>query len=502
MNLKAGVKRRKREVMDERDSRKLPNAICKTAVVIFLCLAWMTSPTRSQTETTCEYEPQHKFVVAKESSHLKLEPLKPHALARIVAEPLIALAFVVGTADISCSAVLIALLTVIPFMVARMARRGFSAGNLLNGLLTSLALSAQMFTMMCWLSFYAPTMRYEAEGEGCIVANFHAHTYRSSGLFSPAKVVEWHRRRGFKVIAITDANTTSGGIEALRYAQKRGYDILVIVGEELHAGTHVLLLNIEKRYSPSEGLERAIEETKSGGGVAIVAHPWTARHDVNELFKLADGFEVINRNIICDDITLWQKAYGKRPLIASNDFKFGAHSFTATCLHGDAQSVEDVCEALRAGRTLPITWTMHKLLSPKAFESRTLRDRIATLSTAMRLYFVFFDVWAAIGWLFFLLVTVLALRRGKHALKRYRQVRPAHMMRRRSALLLVSYFVGLLLIGFGITWTWSPTLKMRLKYNPTFVVILWLVGDLLLLRHLRTEHDMQKSDLRSVSWRL
>jgi len=111
-------------------------------------------------------------------------------------------------------------------------------------------------------------------------------------------------------------------------------------------------------------------------------------------------------------------------------------------------------------------------------------------------------VGAAIGWLFFLLVTVLALRRGKHALKRYRQVRPAHMMRRRSALLLVSYFVGLLLIGFGITWTWSPTLKMRLKYNPTFVVILWLVGDLLLLRHLRTEHDMQKSDLRSVSWRL
>ncbi|MFA4014965.1 MAG: hypothetical protein RUDDFDWM_000031 [Candidatus Fervidibacterota bacterium] len=490
--------------MNERGSmRLLESAVCKTAVVIFslLCLVWMTTVTQSQNEATCEYEPQHKFVVAKKGSHLKLEPLKPHALVRIVAEPLIALAFIVGTADTVCSATLIAFLIIAPFMVAWVACRGISIGNLLNGLLTSFMLSAQVFTMMCWLSFYAPTMRYRAEKKGCIVANFHAHTYRSSGLFSPAKVVEWHRKRGFKVIAITDTNTVSGGIEALRYAQKRGYKILIIVGEELHARTHVLLLNISKSYSPKEGFERAIEGAKSSGGVVIVAHPWTAHHKVDKLFKLADGFEVINRNIICDDITLWQRAYGKRPLIASNDFKFGAHSFTATCLHGDVQSVEDVCEALRVGRTLPITWLKHKLVNPKAYESRTLRDKVATLSKAIQLYFVFFDAWAAIGWLLFLLVTALALKRGKHVLKCSYRARPMRMTRKKPAFLLASYLIGLLLIAFGIAWTWSPTLKVRLKYNPAFVVILWFVGDLLLLRYLRTEHVARRSNLRLMSWR-
>ncbi|MCS7253690.1 MAG: hypothetical protein RMK18_03105 [Armatimonadota bacterium] len=428
-----------------------------------------------------EYTPEEGVVVARSSMHVQLEPVKPPAVLRLLAEPLIAFAFVVGTADIACTAFITALLLAF-IMVAQSLYRGQSIGDILRALIASIILSAQVFTVACWLSFYAPTMRYKAVKRGCAIANLHAHTYYSSGLFSPAAVVEWHRRRGFKVLAVTDTNTIRGGIEAQLYAMEKGYEMIVIAGKELRSKTHLLLLGINRNYNPEKEPDQVAKEVRSAGGVAIVAHVWTAHHPVDELALYVDGFEVINRNIISDNVPLWQAFYNTFALISSNDFKFGAHSFTATCLHGEIQDVKSALEALRSGKTLPMTWLTHLPISPYEYELQSWVDKLRTVAAALLLYLAFFDIWAALGWAiatvigFVVIQMVIGTRRTYARMHRTAQMRANILV---GCLNLIMMVAGIACVLFGTLWTWSPTLKMALGYHPYLVILTWLIGDLL-----------------------
>lgn len=431
-----------------------------------------------------EYSPAEEVVVAKQSEHVQVELLKPQAIARIAAEPLLAFAFIAGTADPICAAIITAALFVLAGIVIQTHLGRQTVGGVLHAMIASLILSAQAFTVACWLSFYAPTIRYRATKSNCAIANLHAHTYYSSGLFSPAGVVEWHRRRGFNVIAVTDTNTARGGIEAQQYAMAMGYKTIVIAGEELHSGTHLLLLGINHDYSPDEDPERVIQKVRSADGVVIVAHPWTAHHPIDELALHVNGFEVINRNIISDDIPLWQAFHGTLALIASNDFKFGAHSFTATCLHGEIRDANSALKALRSGETLPMTWFKHLPISPEEYELQTLTERFKTIVAAFALYLGFLDIWAVFGWVLFITLGLLISARVLHARKERPQTqRP--MLRRMNQhtgwLIFVTRVIGFSCALFGTIWTWSPTTKMALGYYPLAVILLWLIGDLLIL---------------------
>lgn len=475
--------------------RKLPHRLMLlliVAVIVGILMSLQCALKRPY-NFVLEYSPEWKVVVAKQSSHVQVEPLKPHAIARLIAEPLLALAFIAGTADTICVAILTALFSAIITISAQILLGGQTISGTLHKLIASLVLSAQLFTGACWLSFYAPTMRYRATGHNCAVANLHAHTYYSSGLFSPAGVVEWHRRRGFDVIAVTDTNTIKGGIDAQQYAVAKGYKTIVIVGEELHSGTHLLLLGINRDYSPDEELERVISEVHSAGGAVIVAHPWTACHRIDELALHVDGFEVINRSIISDDIPLWQAFYGRFALIASNDFKFGAHSLTATCLHGKMRDANDAIEALRSGRTLPMTWFEHLPMSPESYELQTLTERFKTVVAAFTLYIGFLDIWAVCGWVLFTAIMFAILRRAICVRKERLWVHRSMLKRVNQPISWTAFVmkvVGLLCALFGTIWTWSPTLKMSLGYRPAIAILLWLIGDLLLLWQRR--HRAQK----------
>lgn len=435
-----------------------------------------------------EYRPEEKVVVARRSPHVHLEPVNPNPFARFFFEPFLAAAFIAGTADAECSAAITTLLFVIFAIAFHVTYGRPTFGSMLRTVLVSLLLSTQAFTVACWLSFFAPTMRYRSTNPNCVIANFHAHTYRSSGLFSPAAVVEWHRRRGFKVVAITDTNSLRGGMEAQRYAAKHCRDITVIVGEELHSRAHLLLLNINRKYSPHENLKRISSEIRSSGGAIIVAHPWSIR-DPREEFELpdelllfTDGFEVINREIICDHIPLWQALYGTLALIASNDFKFGAHGFTATCLCGIDGEESNLLEALRSGKTLPMTWLTHLPMDPLSYELQTWVDKLMTVKDAIMLYPGFVDGWAICSWMLTTLIICIVVR-----MLPARRERCAYRIITRKAkhhfdwLTIALWILGFCIASFGVAWTWSPTLKMRIDYRPIAVIILWVIGDVLLL---------------------
>lgn len=459
-------------------------ALIAILAVILGILVILQSWSKHAYKSVLEYSPAEEVVVAKQSEHVQAELLKPHAISRLAAEPLLAFAFIAGTADPVCVAIITAALFALAGIVIQTHLGRQTIGGILHALIASLILSAQAFTAACWLSFYAPTIRYRATKGNCAIANLHAHTYYSSGLFSPAGVVEWHRRRGFNVIAVTDTNTVKGGIEAQQYAMKMGYETIVIAGEELHSGTHLLLLGINRDYSPDEELERVIKEVRSAGGVVIVAHPWTAHHPIDELALYVNGFEVINRNIMSDDIPLWRAFHGIFALIASNDFKFGAHSFTATCLHGEIRDANSALEALRSGETLPMTWFKHLPISPEEYELQTLTERFKTVLTAFIFYLSFLDVWAACGWALFFAFGFLILTRVLHARKERPQTLRTVLRRinqRTGRLTFVARVIGLLCALLGTIWTWSPTIKMALGYHPLAVILLWLIGDLLIL---------------------
>ena len=53
-------------------------------------------------------------------------------------------------------------------------------------------------------------------------ADFHLHTTASDGSLTPSQVVEWAKRTGLEVIAITDHDSVSGLDEAIKRGKELG----------------------------------------------------------------------------------------------------------------------------------------------------------------------------------------------------------------------------------------------------------------------------------------
>jgi predicted metal-dependent phosphoesterase TrpH len=69
--------------------------------------------------------------------------------------------------------------------------------------------------------------------EGMTVLDLHLHTTASDGTMSPAEIVRYAKKKGLRVIAITDHDTIEGLEEGIREGEKTGVE--VIPGVELSA---------------------------------------------------------------------------------------------------------------------------------------------------------------------------------------------------------------------------------------------------------------------------
>jgi len=144
-------------------------------------------------------------------------------------------------------------------------------------------------------------------GEFNVLLETHSHTYHSDGAMSPEQMVEWAIAYGFTAIAVTDHNNIKGGLEAKKYAEKKGYNestILVIPGVEYTyvswevglmircCRVHMNLIGINETIAPSKAfpsddeLKAAINRTHELGGIVVLNH-WAWSHVTGSSFYLS-----------------------------------------------------------------------------------------------------------------------------------------------------------------------------------------------------------------------
>ena len=108
----------------------------------------------------------------------------------------------------------------------------------------------------------------------------HVHTkYSACSLLEPATAIRILKRKGYDGVAITDHNTIKGALEARKINKDRNFE--VIVGEEIRSFLpnggycHVLGYYLKKEIKPGTIFD-VVKQINSQGGVACVAHPFTA----------------------------------------------------------------------------------------------------------------------------------------------------------------------------------------------------------------------------------
>jgi predicted metal-dependent phosphoesterase TrpH len=191
-----------------------------------------------------------------------------------------------------------------------------------------------------------------------VTASLHSQTHVTTGLLSPKQLVIWHARRGFRVVNVSDKDTDLGGREAQRYAAKLGTvpPMLVLCGEEWHGRPDVVLVNIQRPWSPALDLAELAERVEAEGGATILAHPWSKLPgDMSLDDALAQGIDAVEivNGVIHGGRNVQEAAKRRgKTLVGTLDYKFGPHVNVVTLIPQTAvHSPAGVVKAIRNGKT-------------------------------------------------------------------------------------------------------------------------------------------------------
>lgn len=139
---------------------------------------------------------------------------------------------------------------------------------------------------------------------GLAKADLHMHTNLGDGTASPQRVLEIAKRRGLKVIAVTDHDHMEGAKHVQELIDREGSDIEMIWGCEVTTREgHFLGLFMKRPVKFLGRVEAAIEAIKEQGGLTIIPHPMgrlvpsLSRRKIEELLTRGypiDGIELYN----------------------------------------------------------------------------------------------------------------------------------------------------------------------------------------------------------------
>ena len=132
--------------------------------------------------------------------------------------------------------------------------------------------------------------------------DLHTHTrYSKDSASKPEKVVKTAKLRGLDGVAITDHNSIKAWKEAKEASRKHKFP--VVLGEEVkvsvagHKKGEILGLFLTEQIKSRHPME-AIDEIKSQGGIAIVAHPFDKSRGFLELSELPQRLIVLGGGYI------------------------------------------------------------------------------------------------------------------------------------------------------------------------------------------------------------
>jgi predicted metal-dependent phosphoesterase TrpH len=134
-------------------------------------------------------------------------------------------------------------------------------------------------------------------------ADLHLHTNLGDGTASPLRLLQEAKRRGLKVIAVTDHDHMEGAKRVQELIDRGGSDIQMIWGCEVTSRQgHFLGLFMKRPVKFLTHVEGAIEAIKEQGGLCIIPHPMGRLVPSLSLKKIE---ELLNRGYPIDGIELY-----------------------------------------------------------------------------------------------------------------------------------------------------------------------------------------------------
>ena len=245
---------------------------------------------------------------------------------------------------------------------------------------------------------------------GLSKADLHLHTNLGDGTASPQRVLDIAKRRGLKVIAVTDHDHMEGAKRVQELIDREGLDIEMIWGCEVTAREgHFLGLFMKRPVKFLGRIEAAIDAIKEQGGLTIIPHPMgrlvpsLGRRKIEELLTRGypiDGIELYNPSpanaSVREEVRRLNKQWGFAHT-GSSDAHFWQHIGAGYTLFPGA-TAEDLRQAIlnhttREGgqeqkpQRLPLTsyvgqciWSM--VIDPPRKINRRLRGQIAEAPAA------------------------------------------------------------------------------------------------------------------------
>jgi len=134
--------------------------------------------------------------------------------------------------------------------------------------------------------------------------DLHIHTkYSSCSNLEPNILLKTAVTKGLNGIAVTDHNTTKGGLAVKKINKNKDFE--VILGEEIKTNKgEILAFYLNEEIKPGN-FEDVLDKIKQQGALAVIAHPFTVgitrrktKIDFYKMKNKIDGIEAFNsRNI-------------------------------------------------------------------------------------------------------------------------------------------------------------------------------------------------------------
>lgn len=184
--------------------------------------------------------------------------------------------------------------------------------------------------------------------------DLHIHSTYSDGHADVKEIIKAAKRRGLDGIALTDHDTMRGIPAARRYIKDQKLDLILIPGIEVTTSEgHLLVLGVDKAPEKKKSPEETIERAHDLGGIADVPHPYHPfRHAIGRIPD-ADAVEVYNSKHLfglANGRAKFEARRRRMSMVAGSDSHF-ADTVGLGVTEIDAEDVDGVLEAIRAGRT-------------------------------------------------------------------------------------------------------------------------------------------------------
>lgn len=201
----------------------------------------------------------------------------------------------------------------------------------------------------------------EEEPQKTVKLDMHVHTCHSKdSTIKPSSIGRILEEKNLDGAAITDHNVLTGYCEAAKHTGK-----LIVPGVEVHTSRGDIVALFIQDEVGSRDFFTVVDEVHSQGGLVVLAHPfdWLRRSSPKmgsfsdrDLTELVDAIEVLNSRCVFTASNERARNLAHKlgkPMLAGSDAHTPMEVGRSYIVIREAQSVEDVYQAIKSGKATP-----------------------------------------------------------------------------------------------------------------------------------------------------